>query len=81
MKNFLGKLFPLLSSGHTGCVTIKEFQSYPSGGGGAEEVQNLAKPACDLFLGVASVLFLSVPVGAIRKMKEAERTCLGVAVM
>lgn len=81
MKNFLGKLFPLLSSGHTGCVKIKEFQSYSPGGGGAGEVQTLAKPACDLFLGVASFLFLFFPVGAIRKMKEAECTCLGVAVM
>lgn len=35
-------------------------------------IKNLAKPACDLFLGVASFLFLFVPVGAIRKMKEAE---------
>lgn len=81
MKNFLGKLFPLLSSGHTGCVKIKEFQSYSPGGGGAGEVQTLAKPACDLFLGIAAFLFLFFPVGAIRKMKEAECTCLGVAVM
>lgn len=81
MKTFLGKLFPLLSRGHTGCVKIQEFQRYPSGGSGAGEVQNPAKPACDLFLGVASFLFLFIPVGAIQKMKEAECTCLGVAVM
>lgn len=81
MKNYLGKLFPSLSSGHTGCVKMKEFQSCRSGSGGAGKVQNLAKPACDLFLGIASFLFLFFPVGAIRKMKEAECTCLGVAVM
>lgn len=79
-EKFLRKAFPIaVQWPHRVCD--KEFQSYPSGGGGAEEVQTLAKPACDLFLGVASVLFLSIPVGAIRKMKEAERTCLGVAVM
>lgn len=74
MKNYLGKLFPSLSVGHTGCVKTKESQSYKPGGGGAGVVQNL-------FLGVASFLFLFFPVGAIRKMKEAESTCLGVAVM
>lgn len=81
MKNYLGKLFPSLSVGHTGCVKTKESQSYKPGGGGAGVVQNLAKLACDLFLGVAFFLFLFFPVGAIRKMKEAESTCLGVAVM
>ena len=35
-------------------------------------LKNLAKPACDLFLGIASFLFRFFPVGAIRKMKEAE---------
>ena len=44
-------------------------------------VQNSARPACDLFLGVASFLFLFFPVGAVRKIKEMECTCLGVAVM
>lgn len=62
-------------------MKIKEFQSYRPGGGRAGEAQNTAKPACDLFLGEAAFLFLFFPVGAIRKMKEAECTCLGVAVM
>lgn len=76
-EKLLRQLFPLLSSGHTGCVKIKEFQSWRYKG----EVQNPAKVACDLFLDVASFLFLLFPVGAIKKMKEAECTCLGVAVM
>lgn len=79
MKNYLGKLLPSLSAGHTGCVKIMAFQS--SGGGGAGVVWNHAKPADDLFLSAASFLFLFFPVGAIRKMKEAESTCLGVTVM
>lgn len=37
--------------------------------------------ACDLTLSVTFLLFLFFPVGSIRNMKEAKRTCLGVAVM
>jgi hypothetical protein len=61
MKNYLGKVFPLLPSGHTGCVKIKEFQNNKSGGGMAGEVQNPVKLPYDLFLGVAfsSFSFLS----------------------
>lgn len=81
MKNYLGKLFTLLTSGHTGCAKIKEFPNYKPGGGMAGEVQNPAKLACVLFLSVPCSLFLVFPVGAIRKMKEAKCTCLRVAVM
>lgn len=78
MKNYLAGFSHCCPVATQAEWKVKNFQA---GGGEAEEVQNPAKPAWDLFLGVASFLFLFFPVGAIRKMKEAECTCLGVAVM
>lgn len=78
MKNYLAGFSHCCPVATQAEWKIKNFQA---GGGEAEKVQNPAKPAWDLFLGVASFLFLFFPVGAIRKMKEAECTCLGIAVM
>lgn len=74
-EKLLRHIFPIAVQWPHSVCESKEFQSWRWW---SREVQNPAKPACDLFLGVDSFLF---PVGAIRKMKEAECTCLGVAVI